>query len=153
MVVCDNPSRSAACQNSQTSSSGTNNHVTFTVTIIAFLPSSFCKVSLFEKHNEQIVFFKKLNQLLSFVGGDDVKIWQRCHHQNCFMFFHENSHEVDQPQHAHSSEVRLGVVSLESNVPPLFGDPGLQLDGRHQQLPQLWRKIILNYTSEVQQYS
>lgn len=69
------------------------------------------------------------------------------------MFFHENSHEVDQPQHAHSSEVRLGVVSLESNVPPLFGDPGLQLDGRHQQLPQLCREIILNYTSEVQQYS
>lgn len=52
-------------------------------------------------------------------------------------------HKVDQPQHAHSSEVRLGVVSLESNVPPLFGDPGLQLGARHQQLPQLRWQIIL----------
>lgn len=57
---------------------------------------------------------------------------------------YEDLHKVDQPQHAHSSEVRLGVVSLESNVPPLFGDPGLQLGARHQQLPQLRRQIILN---------
>lgn len=77
-------------------------------------------------------------RLIGFISGDDVKIWQRYQHTNCFYaHVHGNSHEVDQPQHAHSSEVRLGVVSLESNVPPLFGDPGLQLDGWHQQLPQL----------------
>lgn len=123
--VCINPSRAAACQNSQTSSSGTNNHFTFIVTNIAFLPSSFAN-----RHKVMLIICRFFNFfLVAMIGkfGKDISI-KLLYVQ---MISHENSHKVDQPQHAHSSEVRLGVFSLESNVPPLLGDPGLQLDGRH----------------------
>lgn len=52
-----------------------------------------------------------------------------------------NPHKVDQAQHAHSSEISLGVISLETNVSPLFGHPGLQFDRGHQQSPQLYSEI------------
>lgn len=61
---------------------------------------------------------------------------------NVSLLFIVDSHKIDQAQHAHSSEVSLGVISLESNVSPLFSDPGLQFDCWHQQVPQLMVQII-----------
>lgn len=50
------------------------------------------------------------------------------------------SHEVNQTQHAHPSEIGLRVITLKTNVPPLFGDSGLKLDRGHQQWPQLGKE-------------
>lgn len=55
--------------------------------------------------------------------------------ETCSWYYY--SHEVDQAQKAHSSEVSLGVIPLESDVSPLFGYPGLQFDCWHQKVPQL----------------
>lgn len=61
MIVCDNPSRSAACQNSQTSSSRTNNHVTFTVAIVTFIPSAFTNhQSYLQNTMNKLCFTQKL---------------------------------------------------------------------------------------------
>lgn len=129
MAVCDNPSRSAACQ--ICTSSFPNNHIG--VTTVAFLLSPFSNRHSVTEIICQLVLLMKRR------SGNDTNT-QVVLRSNVHV--HGNSHEVDQPQHAHSSEVRLGVVSLESNVPPLFGDPGLQLNGRHQQLPQLRGHIL-----------
>lgn len=45
----------------------------------------------------------------------------------CCFFYSDSrtfchSQQVDQSQQAHSSEVSLGVIALETNVSPLFGN-------------------------------
>lgn len=71
----------------------------------------------------------------------------------CCFFYSDSrtfchSQQVDQSQQAHSSEVSLGVIALETNVSPLFGNSWLQFDVWHQQAPEL-RKQWQSYTIHV----
>lgn len=52
-------------------------------------------------------------------------------------------HEIDQSEYAHASEVCFGIVTLETNVCPLLGDPGRQLFRWHQKTPKLHKHAFL----------
>ena len=57
--------------------------------------------------------------------------------QPCIVRDHFRIQEASQPEHSHPPEVCSRIVALETNVLPLFGDPGLQTDVWHQLRPQL----------------
>lgn len=61
---------------------------------------------------------------------------------------HFRIQEAPQPKHSHPPEVCSRVVALETNVLPLLGDSGFQMNVWHQLRPELngTRQWVLNVT-------